>query len=83
MVMFTMAKTLTEKIADWYRGKYVPPPENDPNSSAFLVSGGHYEQSLLANAIRILATFWLDHWKWIITSLIAITLAVLGLFYKK
>lgn len=63
-----------ERIANWYRGKYVRPP-NDPGSSLWFM--GYYEQPALAKLLRRLGTFWLDHWKWIIGIVVAIGLALL------
>jgi len=40
--------SLFEKIKIWYRGKYVPPPQNDPNSPIFIISPGHYQQPVIA-----------------------------------
>lgn len=69
-------KAFRRKIADWYQGEYVPPPENDPHSSVFILSIGHYEKPPLAKAISILIAFWLEHWKWIIGVAVAIAAIV-------
>jgi hypothetical protein len=60
-----------ERIREWYRGTYVPPPPNDPSSQLVFISPGHYEQSALAKGLRALGRFWLCHWKWIITTALA------------
>lgn len=67
---------LVEWLREWYRGKYVPPRPNDPNSSIVMISPGHYEQPVLAKCIGALGRFWLAHWQWIIGTFLAIT----GLF---
>lgn len=64
--------SLIQKIKDWYRGKYVPPPENDPNSGVVFISLGYYEQPLLAKIIGGLCRFYLKHWQWVIGTIIAI-----------
>lgn len=61
-----------QKIKEWYRGKYVPPRKNDPNSPVVFIGLGHYEQPPLAKALGRLARFWLERWPWIITTLIAL-----------
>ena len=68
--------SLAERIRDWYRGTYVPPPPNDPDSPIVIISIGHYEQPLLAKLLGISGRFWLDHWQWIIGTALAV-LAIL------
>ena len=53
------------KLKAWYRGTYVPPPENDPNSAVVFISLGHYEQPPLAKLLRSAGRFYIEHWKWI------------------
>ncbi|WP_461519788.1 hypothetical protein [Porticoccus sp.] len=53
---------IAEKIKNWYRGKYIPPPENAPGSGVLFVMTGHYEPSLPAKIARALVRFWLKHW---------------------
>jgi hypothetical protein len=64
--------SLKERLQEWYRGKYVPPPPNDPGSPLWRISPGHYEQPSLARLLRVIAQFWLAHWQWIIGTAIAI-----------
>jgi hypothetical protein len=52
-----------EKTKGWYRGRYVPPPPNDPDSSLVFISPGHYEQPILAKTLGVIGRFWLAHWK--------------------
>ncbi|WP_206453533.1 hypothetical protein [Aurantimonas marina] len=59
-----------QKIKDWYQGRYVE-PQNDLDAIIFLQ--GHYERPPLARALSRIFQFWLDHWKWIIGTMIAIT----------
>jgi len=63
---------LVEKIRIWYRGRYVPPPKSEPGDPFVIVSPGHYEQPRLAKALEAVAQFWLQHWKWLIGTLIAL-----------
>lgn len=53
---------IIQKIKAWYRGAYVPPPENDPNSSIIFVSPGHHEQSTSAKVAKTLVQFWVKNW---------------------
>jgi hypothetical protein len=64
---------LIQKIKTWYRGKYVPPPPNDPDSPIFIISPGHYEQPAFAKFLRVVGRFWLAHWQWIVGTAIAAT----------
>lgn len=67
---------LAERLREWYRGRYVPPRPNDPNSPIIVISLGHYEQPVLAKCLGALGRFWLAHWQWIIGT----SLAIIGLF---
>lgn len=67
---------LIATLREWYRGKYVPPPPNDPDSPVVFVSAGHYEQPLGARALGLLGRFWLAHWKWIITTALAVLIGL-------
>ena len=60
-------------MKNWYRGKYIPPRENDPDSPIYVLSPGHYEQPFLAKILKQIGKFWLRHRQWILGSLIAIT----------
>ncbi len=73
---------LRQRLRDWYRGQYVPPRPNDPDSPLVVISPGHYEQPLFAKLLRTLGRFWLDRWQWIIgttVAVLALTVAVLAL----
>ena len=63
---------ILESITNWYRGEYVPPPPNDPNSQLIFISPGHYEQPLLAKILGAIGQFWFAHWKWVIGTAIAL-----------
>jgi len=69
--------SIAEKIRNWYRGKYVPPPENVPGSGVLFVMTGHYEPSRFAKIVRALAKFWLKHWHVLLPIIVA---AVVALF---
>jgi hypothetical protein len=70
---------LVEKIKTWYRGRYVPPPPNDPGSPIVFISPGHYEQPMVAKILGVVATFWLKHWQWIIGTVLAVAAIVVAL----
>ena len=42
---------LVSRVRDWYRGKYVPPPRNDPNSPLVFVSPGRYVSHCLSKNV--------------------------------
>ena len=68
--------TLRNKFAIWYRGTYVPPPENDPSSSVVFIGRGFYAQPRLARVIGVVAKFYTLHWQWVWSTIIA----VIGLY---
>jgi hypothetical protein len=37
-----------------------------------VISPGHYEQPPLAKILGTIGVFWLNHWKWIITTVVAV-----------
>jgi hypothetical protein len=62
---------VAERIRQWYRGTYVPPPPGDPNATLVVISMGRHEQPALAKALGIAGRFWLTNWKWIVTTAVA------------
>jgi hypothetical protein len=70
---------LTSKIKNWYQGKYIPPPENDPDSLVVIISPGYYKQPFLARVLRQIGNFWLRHWQWILGFIITIALLVVAI----
>jgi hypothetical protein len=67
-------------IKDWYRGVYVPPPKNDPDSSIVRISPGHYEQPLFAKMLGAVGRFWLAHWQWIVGTMLALVAIIVSLW---
>ncbi len=65
-----------QKFAVWYRGTYIPPPENDPNSSVVFIGFGFYVQPPLARVIGAIAKFYSLHWQWVWSTI----LAIIGLY---
>ena len=63
--------SLIQKIKDWYRGEYVPPPENDPDCGVVFISPGYYEQPFLAKVIAGFGRFYFKHWQWVVGTAIA------------
>lgn len=63
---------MVNKLKEWYRGRYIPPEPNDPDSAVFFFSVGHYEQPALAKILGVLGRFCLAHWQWIIGTVLAI-----------
>ena len=61
---------IRDGIVRWYEGVFEP-YANDPNSSA-IIMGGDYRRHWTAHVARALVRFWLAHWKWIVTTVIAI-----------
>ena len=67
---------ISERLANWYKGKYIPPPVNDPNSSIVIISPGYYEQPLLAKMFGAICRFYVSHWQWVWST----GIAALGLY---
>ena len=70
---------IIEKIKAWYRGRYVPPEPNVPNSGLVFLSVGHYEQPAIAKLLGVLGRFWLANWQWVVGSMLAIVGIVVAL----
>jgi hypothetical protein len=69
---------IVQKLKNWYRGRYVPPPPFD--SDSIVIFGlGHYEQPPLAKLLGVLGRFYLAHWQWIIGTALAIIGIVVAL----
>lgn len=67
--------SIFQKIKDWYRGKYVSPKNErivsikiDPEKMQI----GRFERPHLAKIFNALIRFWLNHWQWIIGTIIAL-----------
>jgi hypothetical protein len=74
---------ITESVANWYRGKYIPPIENDPESSVVVISFGYYVQPPLAKILGAVSGFIAAEWKWLLGFLVAVSgvvVAALKLF---
>ncbi len=69
--MKIMAKTKL-RILRWYQGVYVPPPKNEPGSGIVFIGVGFYIQPPLARFIRESIVFYLKHWQWVWSTIIAL-----------
>jgi hypothetical protein len=68
-----MLRKLIEDIGRWYRGLYVPPP------TGVLTHIDRFEQPPIANVLRSLGHFCLQHWQWILgTALAVLAIIVAG-----
>jgi len=64
---------LKRKVKEWYRGKYISPEErNKKINGPFYVLIGSYEKTKSAKLAEILFKFWVNHWKWIVASIIGL-----------
>lgn len=62
--------TISQRIEKWYEGEFIP-PDNKPGDLVVRVMG-HYERPPLARLIARAIAFYLTHWKWLITTVIAL-----------
>lgn len=69
---------IIKKIKTWYKGELIL-PSNDPDSPIVRLSPGHYKRPFPATIICSLIKFWLKHWKWVITTILAIIGLVISL----
>lgn len=75
-----------QKLKNWYRGKYVSLPIQEmierQHPKLDVSHGDHipaqFKPPLIVRIIKRLCRFWLRHWKWIIGTIIIITLAIIG-----
>jgi len=65
---------IPKRIANWYRGPFVP-PDNSPGS--LVARFGHHEPPLLAKILRRIGRIVATDWKWLIGTAIAIVAIVL------
>jgi hypothetical protein len=65
-----IASRLAQAVSSWYHGRYIP-PDNDPDSN-FVFVLGHYDRPLLARIISALAEFYIRHWQWVWTTILAV-----------
>jgi hypothetical protein len=71
---------MQKRIEEWYRGSWVAPPPNDPNSQVVFISAGHHDPHWTARVAQGLVGFWLARWPILIGF--AISLAGLLIAYK-
>src|SRR5439155_15398653 len=64
---------MRKRIEEWYRGPWMAPPPNDPNSPIVFISAGSNEPHWTARAARALVGFWLAHWQFIIGTVLTVT----------
>ena len=80
MTTIFIIDSLITKIKKWYHGKYIPPPENDPNSPLVIISPGHYKQPFLAKVFNQISKFWLSHWQWVLGFFLAIASLIVAIY---
>ena len=72
-----MLKRLLKKVSKWYKGTYVH-YEDDPDSSVIVI-GGYFNRHWTASLTRILVNFYLGHWKWMWSTVIAVVALIVAL----
>jgi len=70
------------KVKKWYRGELVV-HKNDPNSSVFIVSGGHFNRPPLAKFINFVVSFWGKNWRILLPIIVAALVALFIHFDSK
>ena len=64
------------RIKKWYQGKYIP-PNNDPDSP-IVFTFGRTKRPLVARVLSIIGTFWLNHWKFLLTFLLGLATLIVA-----
>ena len=67
-------------LRDWWQGTYIPPPDNDPDSSIVFISPGHYERHWSARFASWAMTFARKHKLAGVAAIAAVSWAVKKLF---
>ena len=68
-----------EYIKKWWQGKYINPPQSNQNDSIVFISG-YFERHWSSKIVHKLVDFYLEHWKFIWGSIIAIFCASIKFF---
>ena len=63
------------KFKKWYKGELVV-TKNDPSSTLFIVSGGHFKKTPLFNLLNLIVNFWLKHWLVLFPTFVAALVAI-------
>lgn len=66
-----------KRVAAWYEGKFRT-YDNEPGSRVFIL-GYWYERHWTSKVAHVLAEFWLEHWKYIITTALAVCGLIIAL----
>ncbi len=69
-------------IKTWYRGKYIPPPQNDIDGSVTIISPGYYEKPVFARFLCVVGLFLSNHWKWLVSSALVLVSIIVTLLKK-
>jgi hypothetical protein len=70
---------LLAKYKKWYKGKYIPLPEDNPDSSVISFPSGYYKQPILAKSLRQIAKFWRKHWQWMLGFIVTVALLIVAI----
>jgi len=65
-------------IKRWYDGKYIP-PDNPPDSSVIFLMG-HCDRHWSSRLAHTLVEFYFEHWKWLLSFLVALSALLLKFF---
>lgn len=64
---------LFAKLRRWYEGEQkIHEFDDDPNSGVFIVPMVYTEHHWSAKAVRAIVAFYLQHWKWIWSTVIGV-----------
>lgn len=67
-----VVSAVRHKLRVWYRGTYVPPPDNDPNSHVVFIGCSIYVQPRLARFMGAVIAFYFRHWQWVWSTVLGI-----------
>jgi len=66
--------SIRSRVEYWYRGGPLPEREMDKNGGLICRLPGTFEPSVSARIAQFLVDFWMKHWQYIISSVIALAI---------
>lgn len=69
-----------DKISEWYNGKEVITEYDNEDQSVIILPSIHTEYHWSAKCVRAVIQFFCKHWQWIIGTIVAAVIGVLGLY---
>ncbi len=72
---------IIQKFKSLYSSTYIQAKKVTVGSLTIIVDAGHYEPSLISRFFTVIFTFWLNHWKWIIGTVLALGAIIVPIIF--